>query len=36
MGMTGVHLRVLGGRSVWLLAFHELMAADNCREFVGQ
>jgi hypothetical protein len=36
MGMTGVHLRVLGGRSVWPLAFHELMAADNQREHVGR
>jgi hypothetical protein len=36
MGMTGVHLRVLGGRSVWPLVFHELMAADDRREFVGQ
>ena len=31
MGMTGVHLRVLGGRLVWPLAFHELMAADDPR-----
>ncbi len=31
-----MHLRVLGGRSVWPLAFHELMAADDCREYVGQ
>jgi hypothetical protein len=36
MGMTGVHLRVLGGRSVWPLTFHELMAADDWREHVGQ
>ncbi len=36
MGMTGVHLRVLGGRSVWPLAFHELMAAEDRREHVGQ
>ena len=36
MGMTGVHLRVLGGRSVWPLAFHELMAAGDRREHVGQ
>ena len=36
MGMTGVHLRVLGGRSVWPLAFHELMAADDPRAHVGR
>ena len=36
MGMTGVHLRVLGGRSVWPLTFHELMAADDRHEYVGQ
>jgi hypothetical protein len=36
MGMTGMHLRVLGGWSVWPLAFHELMAADDCREHVGR
>jgi hypothetical protein len=36
MGMICVHLRVLGGQSVWLLAFHELMAADDRREFVEQ
>ena len=36
MGMTGVHLRVLGGWAVWLLAFHELMAADARRECVGR
>jgi hypothetical protein len=35
MGMMGVHLRVLGGRSVWTLAFHKLMAADDRREHVG-
>ena len=34
--MTGVHLRVLGGRSVWPLAFHELMAAGNRCEHVGR
>ena len=34
--MTGVHLTVLGGRSVWPLAFHGLMAAGDCREFVGR
>ena len=33
MGMTGVHLRVLWGWSVWPLAFHELVAAGECREF---
>ena len=36
MGMTGVHLRVLGGWTVWLLAFHELMVADARRECVGR
>lgn len=36
MGMTGVHLTVLGGRSVWPLAFHELMAAEDRREFVEE
>jgi hypothetical protein len=36
MGMTGMHLRVLGGRSVWPLTFHELMAADDRREHVGR
>ena len=36
MGMTGVHLRVLGGRSVWPLAFHELASAGNRRNFVEQ
>jgi hypothetical protein len=36
MGMTSVHLRVLGGQLVWPLAFHELMAADDRRGFVGQ
>jgi hypothetical protein len=36
MGMTGVHLRVLGGRSVWPFAFHELMAADDRCEHMGQ
>jgi hypothetical protein len=36
MGMTGMHLRVLGGGLVWPLAFHKLMAADDCREIVGQ
>jgi hypothetical protein len=35
MGMTGVHLRVLGGRSVWPLTFHKLMVADNRRKLVG-
>jgi len=29
MGMTGVHLRVLGGRSVWPLTFHELMVGQH-------
>ena len=36
MGMTGVHLRVLRGRSVWPLAFHELMAAGDRRAFVEE
>jgi hypothetical protein len=36
MGMMGVHLRVLGGRLVWPLAFHELMAADDRHEHVGR
>jgi hypothetical protein len=36
MGMMGVHLRVLGGRSVWPLAFHELMAAEDRHKHVGQ
>jgi hypothetical protein len=34
--MTGVHLRVLGGPSVWPLVFHELMAAEDRRQHVGQ
>ena len=29
MGMTGVHLRVLGGRSVWPLTFHELTVGQH-------
>ena len=29
LGMTGVHLRVLGGRSVWPLTFHELMVGQR-------
>ena len=36
MGLTGVHLRVLGGRPVWPLAFHELAAASNRRVHVEQ
>ena len=36
MGMIGVHLRVLGGWSVWPLAFHELVVASNRRMFVEQ
>ncbi len=36
MGMTGVPLRVLGGRSVWPLVFYKLMAADDRREHVGR
>ena len=36
MGMTGVHLRVPGGLSVWPLAFHELMVADDRHEHVGR
>ena len=36
MGMTGVHLRVLGGRSVWPLVFHELMASGYRRAFVEE
>ena len=35
-GMTGVHLRVLGGRPVWPLAFHLFMTAGDRREFVEQ
>jgi hypothetical protein len=33
---TGVHLRVLGGRPVWPLAFHLFMTAGDRREFVEQ
>ncbi len=33
---TGVHLRVLGGRPVWPLAFHLFMMAGDRREFVAQ
>jgi hypothetical protein len=29
LDMTGVHLRVLGGRLVWQVAFYQLMAAEN-------
>ncbi len=36
MGMTGVHLRVLGGQSVWPLTFHELMAAGDRRTFMEE
>ena len=36
MGLTGVHLRVLGGRPVWPLAFHELAAASDRRVHVEQ
>ncbi len=36
MGLTGVHLRVLGGRLVWPLAFHELAATSNRRVHVEQ
>ena len=36
MGLTGVHLRVLGGRPVWPLAFHELAAASDRRMHVEQ
>ena len=36
MGLTGVRLRVLGGRPVWPLAFHELAATSNCRVHVEQ
>ena len=35
-GMAGVHLRVLGGRPVWPLAFHELVAASDRRVHVEQ
>ena len=31
-----MHLRVLGGWSVWPLAFHKLMVAGDRREFVGR
>ena len=34
MGMTSVHVRVLGGQSVWLLAFHKLMVASDWPAFV--
>ena len=36
MRVTGVHLRVLGGRPVWLLAFHQLVAERDWRAFVEQ
>ena len=36
MGLTGVYLRVLGGRPVWPLAFHELAATSNRRMHVEQ
>jgi hypothetical protein len=32
--MTGVHLRVMGGRPVWPVAFYQLMAAENRRTHV--
>ena len=32
--MTGVHLRVMGGRPVWPVAFYQLMAAENRRAHV--
>ena len=31
-----MHLRVLGGRSVWPLVFHELMASGDRRAFVEE
>ena len=36
MGLTGVYLRVLGGRPVWPLAFHKLAATSNRRVHVEQ
>ena len=35
-GMTGVQVRVLGGRWVWPHAFYELAAASDRRGFVAQ
>ena len=29
LDMTGVHLRVLGGRPVWPVAFYQLVATEN-------
>ena len=34
--VMGVHLRVLGGRPVWPLAFHQLVAARDWCAFVEQ
>ena len=34
LDMTGVHLRVMGGRPVWPVAFYQLMAAENRRAHV--
>jgi hypothetical protein len=34
--LTGVHLKVLGGRPVWPLAFHELVVASDWRAFMEQ
>jgi len=34
LDMTGVHLRVLGGRPVWPVAFYQLMAAEVRRMHV--
>ena len=36
VSLTGVHLRVLRGRPVWPLAFHQLVMARYQRTFVEQ
>jgi hypothetical protein len=36
VGWTGVHLRVLGGRPVWPLAFNLFVMAVDCRAFVAR
>ena len=36
VSLTGVHLRVLGGRPVWPLAFHQFVTARDRAAFVEQ
>ena len=34
VGVEGVHMMVLGGRSVWLLVLHQLVTASNHRTYL--